>query len=266
MEKKNNKKRSTKQQGTKKKILLGLLLIILIITTVLVFKLSRDTEILPDPDSREYLSIKIQEYDTLIKYHPEDKMAYFHRGELLQQMAGKEYVLGMETKNGSMVNQSFATYQKAISDFDSIIKYQAENLEAHFQRGNTKQKIAENKYTLGQKNQDEGMIKNSFIFYYEAANDYDTVIKYQPDYMLAYANRGMIYATIIPQDEKYRELARQDFDKAISLDPEYADNYFNKGWLLYISGDRNGACNLWRKAIDLGSKVAGQALLQNCRQ
>lgn len=266
MAKKKNNKTSAKQPGTKKKIILLLLVILLIITTILVFKLSRDTVILPDPDSMEYIHIRIQEYDSLITNHPEDKMAYFYRGELKQQMAKKEFISGLETKNASLILSSNTTYAEAISDYDSIIKYQNDFMEAYFQRGNTKQKVAENKYTIGQKNQDEGMIKNSFILYYEAVNDYDTVIRYQPDYMLAYANKGMIYATMIAQDEKYRELAWENFDKAISLDPEYADNYYNKGWLMFISGDRPGACNMWRKAIDLGSKVAGQALLQNCRQ
>lgn len=264
MAKKNKK---NKQQSAKRKYLLGLLaLLIIIITTIIIYNQSSKNEVLPDPNDPAYFQVKIQEYDTLIKYQPEDKMAYFERGNLKHELAQLEYIEGQMTKNVPMIQQSFTTYGSAIMDYDSIIKYQLDNMEAYFMRASTRQKIAENKYTLGQKNQNEGMIKNSFIFYYESVNDYDTVIKYQADYMLAYANRGMIYATLSAQDAKYRELAAIDFDKAISLEPDYADNYYNKGWLLLIGGDKNGACNMWRKAIDLGSKPAGQALLKNCRQ
>lgn len=260
-------KKNQKQQRNRKKYLIFIILILIIcIATIIIYNVSRDDEPVPERNDAEYFQSKIQEYDSLIKYQPENKMAYFHRGDYKHKLAQKEYIHGQETKDVPLIQQSFATYNEAIKDYDTIIKYQPEYMEAYFKRGNTRQIIAENKYTLGQKNQHEGMIKNSFIFYIDAVNDFDTVIKYQPDYMLAYANRGMIYATLSAQDQKYRELAAADFDKAIALQPEYADNYFNKGWLLYIGGDKVGACNLWRKAIDLGSKPAGQALLNNCRQ
>jgi tetratricopeptide (TPR) repeat protein len=136
---------------------------------------------------------------------------------------------------------------------------------AHFYHGNVKQGIAENKYSEGQTSSNEGMIRNSFIYYREAVADYDSVIKYNPEYMLAYSNRGMIYGTLHSYDEKYWEMALSDFDKAISLDPDYADNYYNKAWLIYISGDKQAACDLWQTADIKGSVVAKQALDQNCR-
>jgi tetratricopeptide (TPR) repeat protein len=136
---------------------------------------------------------------------------------------------------------------------------------AHFYHGNIKQNIAENKYKQGQATSNEGMIKNSFIYYREAVSNYDSVIKYNPDYMLAYSNRGMIYGTLLSYDNKYWEMAKEDFDKAISLQPDYADNYYNKAWLLFIGGDKKAACTLWQTADELGSVVAKQAIEQNCR-
>ena len=106
---------------------------------------------------------------------------------------------------------------------------------AHFYRGNIKQNIAENKYSQGQAASNEGMIKNSFIYYREAVSDYDSVVKYNPENMLVYSNRGMIYGTLYTYDKKYWEMARDDFDNAIHLQPDYADNYYNKGWLLFIA-------------------------------
>ena len=147
----------------------------------------------------------------------------------------------------------------------TLSKSGPEKALAHFYRGNIRQNIAENKYTQGQASSNEGMIKNSFIYYREAVSDYDSVIKYNPDYMLVYSNRGMIYGTLSTYDKSYWELARDDFDKAIILDPEYADNYYNKGWLLFIRGEKETACSLWQTAKEKGSVVAENALDQNCR-
>lgn len=136
---------------------------------------------------------------------------------------------------------------------------------AHFYHGNVQQGIAENKYSQGQINSDEGMIRNAFSYYRLAVNNYDSVIKYNPEYMMAYSNRGMIYGTLHTYDEKYWAMARDDFDKAISLDSAYADNYYNKGWLLYVAGMEDEACRHWHRADSLGSVVALQAIEQNCR-
>lgn len=136
---------------------------------------------------------------------------------------------------------------------------------AHFYHGNVQQGIAENKYTQGQTASDEGMIRNAFTYYRMAVDNYDSVIKYNPGYMLAYSNRGMIYGTLQSYDEKYWEMARQDFDQAIELNPVYADNYYNKAWLLYVAGMKDEACKYWHKADSLGSVVAPQAIEQNCR-
>ncbi len=135
---------------------------------------------------------------------------------------------------------------------------------SYFYRGNIRQNIAESKYRQGQASGNENMIRNSFIYYRDAVTDYDSVLKYDPEHMLTYSNRGMIYGTLSSYDEKYWEMARQDFDRAINLDPGYADNYYNKAWLIFITGDKEQACQLWKKARELGSVVAEKAIIDNC--
>ncbi len=136
---------------------------------------------------------------------------------------------------------------------------------AYFYRGNIMQNIAEKKHLDGQLSNNENMVRNAFTYFRDAVRDYDSTLVYNPQYMLAYSNRGIIYASLASYDRKYLDMAQEDFDAAIHLDPEYADNYYNKAWLFFVKGEKAEACELWQKADDLGSVVAMQALEQNCR-
>ncbi|MCK4569573.1 MAG: glycosyltransferase family 39 protein [Bacteroidales bacterium] len=136
---------------------------------------------------------------------------------------------------------------------------------AYFYRGNIRQGIAEKKHMEGQQSNNEGMVRNAFLYFGNAIRDYDSTLAYNPQYMLAYSNRGIIYGTLANYDQKYQEMAWNDFDAAIQIDSGYADNYYNKAWLLYMKGDLTTACELWQKADRLGSVVAIQALEQYCR-
>jgi hypothetical protein len=135
---------------------------------------------------------------------------------------------------------------------------------SYFYRGNIIQNIAETKYLEGQNSKNEGKVKNSFIYYRNAIQDYDSAIAFNPSYMLAYSNRGMIYGTMAYANPDYWKKANNDFDEAIRIQPDYADNYYNKAWLAFIGGDTIAACELWKKADDLGSVVAEKALEENC--
>jgi tetratricopeptide (TPR) repeat protein len=136
---------------------------------------------------------------------------------------------------------------------------------SHFYRANAYQNLAEIRYREGQMAQDEKTVRDAFFFYRYAVSDYDSTMKYNPGHMLAYTNRGIIYATMAPHDNKYFSYALKDYEKAISIDPEYADNYYNMGWIYFLQKDVARACELWRKADELGSAVAWQAIEQNCK-
>jgi hypothetical protein len=136
---------------------------------------------------------------------------------------------------------------------------------AYFYRGNIYQGIAERKHVEGQRSNNENMVRNAFIYFGNAIRDYDSTLVYNPKYMLAYSNRGMAYGTLASYKPKYLENARNDFDAAIMLNQDYADNYYNKAWVLFIEEDLTGACELWRKANEMGSVLAEQALEQNCK-
>ncbi len=75
--------------------------------------------------------------------------------------------------------------------------------ETYFLRGNAK-------YELG--------------LYHEAISDYDTAIRLEPDYALAYVTRGLAKHSL-----KQYDAAIADYDTAIRLKPDYAAVYISRG-------------------------------------
>ena len=58
-------------------------------------------------------------------------------------------------------------------------------------------------------------------------------------------------------------LVVKDYDDAIALDPQDAAPYLNRG-LAKVGRDNTGACADMNKALQLGSKAAGEALKKYC--
>jgi len=140
---------------------------------------------------------------------------------------------------------------------------------AYFYRGNVFQNIAEEKFASGMRTTNRNMVLNSQAYYRMTISDYDSCLVYDPEYMLAYTNRGIAYMSVSQYDtnylKKYTSIAQVDFEKAISLDSTYADNYYNLAWIYWINTDYQQACKLWRKADELGSVVAYQPLESYCK-
>ena len=57
---------------------------------------------------------------------------------------------------------------------------------------------------------------------------------------------------------------KEDCDKAIKLDPNYAYAYLNRGNAKELMRDENGACQDWRKAVELGAEGA-RAYIGTCQ-
>jgi tetratricopeptide (TPR) repeat protein len=140
---------------------------------------------------------------------------------------------------------------------------------AYFYRGNVFQNIAEAKFASGYQTSNRNMVLNSQAYYRMTIADYDSCLAHNPEYMLAYTNRGIAYMSVSQYDtnflEKYTGFAQLDFEKAISLDSTYADNYYNLAWIYWIDEDYRKACELWHKADELGSVVAHQPLRNYCQ-
>jgi tetratricopeptide (TPR) repeat protein len=79
--------------------------------------------------------------------------------------------------------------------------------------------------------------------------DYDQAISLQPDFAIAYNNRGI--AKYHLQDDN--EGAIDDYTQAIYLKPDFADAYHNRGLAKYYLQDYKGAIQDYNQAIDLES-------------
>jgi tetratricopeptide (TPR) repeat protein len=79
-----------------------------------------------------------------------------------------------------------------------------------------------------------------------AIADYDQAIALQPDYALAYYNRGVAYA-----DKGDLDHAIADYDQAIALQPDYAVAYSSRGVAYHHKGDLDHAIANYDQAIAL---------------
>jgi Tfp pilus assembly protein PilF len=85
----------------------------------------------------------------------------------------------------------------------------------------------------------------------KALADYNQAIALDPKLVRAYNNRGIIYSKIGDTDE-----ALADYNQAIALDPKHALAYNNRGWLFYQLGDTDKALADYNQAIALNPKFA----------
>ncbi len=249
-------------RNTQKELISGILIFTLVILPVLPLFWSR---IFVAADRYAYLS-----YTGL----------FLIAGYLLYKLLSGNFLKNKSLRYGGMIilaaYVAFLMYSsnqqcKYWKDGDTLLSrsiYLAKSKPAlalsYFYHGNIMQNNAETKYREGYASSNEAKVKNSFIYYRNAIQDYDSAIAFNPSYMLAYTNRGMIYGTMTYANPDYWEKANNDFNEAISIQPDYADNYYNKAWLFFISGDTIAACELWQKADDLGSVVSEHALEENC--
>jgi len=83
--------------------------------------------------------------------------------------------------------------------------------------------------------------------YKKAIEDYNKAIKLYPNYSKAYFNRGFTYSKL----ENYRQ-SLADFTQAIQLNPADANTYVLRGVIYSYLGNREKACEDQKKACELG--------------
>jgi tetratricopeptide (TPR) repeat protein len=111
---------------------------------------------------------------------------------------------------------------------------------------------AEKHYNAGVDFQEQGQLE-------EAKTEYDEAIRLNPELVLAYSNRGLVYIAL-GQHEK----AVQDLDEAVRLNPELALAYSSRGVAYGVLGQPQRAIEDFTKAIHLDTQLpiahAGRAV------
>ena len=82
--------------------------------------------------------------------------------------------------------------------------------------------------------------------YTEAIDDYTKAIELDPDYEIAYNNRGFAFDNLAQYGK-----AVEDYTKAIELKPDYANAYNNRGYAYRKLGQCDRAVEDYTKAIEL---------------
>ena len=94
-------------------------------------------------------------------------------------------------------------YERAIQDYDEVIRLDPQDAATYNNRGNAYGKLGQHRRSI---------------------EDYDEAIRLDPQLAAAYYNRGTAYSQL-----DQAEGAIQSFDQAIRLNPEDAEAYRNRG-------------------------------------
>jgi tetratricopeptide (TPR) repeat protein/serine/threonine protein kinase len=121
-------------------------------------------------------------------------------------------------------------YERAIHEFDEVIRLNAKDARAYNDRGNAFSSQKE---------------------YDKAVADYTEAIRIDPKYAFAYGNRGLAHL-----HKKEYAPAIADCTQAIQIDPKYAKAYSVRGWAHTEKGEYDQAVADCSQAIRLDPKYA----------
>ncbi len=116
-------------------------------------------------------------------------------------------------------------YERAIQDFDQVIKLDSNFKYAYNDRGAAFSDLGQNE---------------------RAIQDYNQAIKLDPNFRMVYNNRGNAYKAL-----GRHERAIQDYDQALRLDPKFSFAYYNRGSAYLALGKYERAIQDYDQAIRL---------------
>jgi len=93
--------------------------------------------------------------------------------------------------------------------------------------------------------------------YQSAINNFDEAIRLDPEYAIAYGNRGIAYSKL----GEYSK-AIEDYNQAIKLYPNYSKAYFNRGFTFSKLGNQQKALADYTMAIQYNPKDANAYVLR----
>ena len=129
-------------------------------------------------------------------------------------------------------------FKGAIKDYTKAIKADKGNRDAYYNRGTCELALKD---------------------FNSAMDDFDKAIKLDPELAKAYYSR----ATVLVSQQKYTE-ALPDLDKTIELDPSLPNALTLRGQIRAQTGNKEGACEDFTQAKEIGDTQADKYLSQFC--
>ena len=176
----------------------------------------------------------IADYNRAIEIKPDFAEAYNDRGTAKSNLndhrsAKVDYDRAIKLKpdlaeaynNRGLAKSDLYDYRGAEEDYDLAIKLKPDYAEAYNNRGLAKFALGDNNQSFIKRliSRNNFFIRNRFSRRDSAIADYDKAIDLDPNFAMAYNNRGQAYASL-----KEKEKARQDYLKAKKLAKQSGDN------------------------------------------
>jgi len=146
--------------------------------------------------------------------------------------------LGLAYKKTKAYSKMLANYQKAIQYFPF-------EPDLYYYCGDAYQEMEQFENA-----------KSAYTKAIKVAGDDDTV-----EYLyLYYFNRGNVFLKM-----KDNANAMKDFNRTIELEPYFHGAFNNRGFIKFNKQDKRGACDDWKKALELGNKKVGRYIAKYCQ-
>lgn len=160
----------------------------------------------------------IEAYDSYLKLKPKHVKTIYNRGRCYQELGA---------------------FDKALEDFNLVIKFDANNENALL--------------SIGQEFYRKKEYKSATYFT-------EKVLERNPNSTMAYYLKGRANH----KQGHFRE-ALKNYNFTINLSPDFGEGYFHRSAVKLYLKDNKSACADLKKAVDLNVEGAKEALRKNCR-
>ncbi len=192
----------------------------------------------------------IHYFSKVIEIDPNYSEAYNDRGSAYRLL--EKYNEAVEDYSKAIMLKKTAIYYNNRGSVKMKLEKYAEAIDDY-----TAAIILDSSYYIAINNR--GVAKIEIKNYLGAINDFTLCLQKKKDYYAAISNRGIAYY----KAKKYKE-AIVDFDTIISINPSDATAYLHRGNTKEMIRDKEGACNDWQKAADLGIDAAKNYVKNQC--
>lgn len=201
------------------------------------------------PVSNETTINELQRIDSAILIAGDTAGAYFMKG---------------------VVNSMLQNYSIAISAYDKALKHDPYISYAYLNRGTTQYELDEFMYneqeytsaiTISRGGQDNTRKEVAEPDYLSTLDDYNRVIRQNPDLPFVYYNRANVKLSL-----KEYHRAIDDYSQAIELEPDMAEAYYNRALTLLFLEENELACKDLSIAGELGINEAYNVIKRYCHK